>query len=716
MARQHSMPSMGALLAVLSVVCAPFAVRGDDNLRPGPTNSTGAHGRTFPYGSGSLSRDGRYLCFTSASLVNTYTAACTASSSSYDSYGYCSGSVGSYYCNVQYSYPSYSVQSQSTSYNNGGGRCYESPGGAYADTPCLWNDIRMDYDQTGACSGTYSGVYVYYCPASYSSMNSYAGVTSYGQSGTTCYLTASECSQSGCSNSCLYDSESQCIYSGGYYAYCPSSGQPYAMSTLGALCYNSQSGCDSDYGVTCEYDSTVCSGAGSGYYYYSPSSSLVYSYVGTSGGSSDGYCYASLAAANYQSGCTSGGVSQDYYRSGACSGAASGFTYYCPGSSATYVYSSLGVRCFATSTACANYGYASSTCTYDTSVCPSGSPYYSTSSSLTYSYAYSSSTYCYVSSAAAAYYDGCSSPLRDTSNNAACSGAATGFTYYCSASPSPPPPPSVQAAPAPMGVYTTATYTNCFTYNALVSPLNSCGATATVAACKAICDATPGCSAIKYAGRMNTVPPCGAGNSWCMLLAAGYSSCSSSSDIWDMYYRSTTVPTPSPPPPPPPPTSTSSPSYVSATATLGGYSVTTFGTAQAAQFKGAVAIALSVSSSVVAITSVMAPAGRHLLQSSVSVAFTVTTTSSAASSVSSALTVVTGTGAVSMFQSAGLTSCTFVVVSTPSTGSTAPVDATSSLPFTVAQSLLPSSSPSSSTVIKPVVCLIAAASALAAHL
>jgi hypothetical protein len=95
------------------------------------------------------------------------------------------------------------------------------------------------------------------------------------------------------------------------------------------------------------------------------------------------------------------------------------------------------------------------------------------------------------------------------------------------------------------GTYTAATYTNCLGYTALVSPLNQCGATPTVAACQAICDATPGCAAIKYAGRMNAVPPCGSGNNWCMPLGAGYSSCTSSADIWDMYYRSSVAGAPS---------------------------------------------------------------------------------------------------------------------------------------------------------------------------
>jgi hypothetical protein len=62
------------------------------------------------------------------------------------------------------------------------------------------------------------------------------------------------------------------------------------------------------------------------------------------------------------------------------------------------------------------------------------------------------------------------------------------------------------------------------------------------------------------------------------------------------------------------------------------------------------------------------------------VAFSVATTSSAASSLSTALTAVTGSGAVSAFQNAGLTACTSIVVSTPSSGTTTPVDATSSLP------------------------------------
>ena len=141
--------------------------------------------------------------------------------------------------------------------------------------------------------------------------------------------------------------------------------------------------------------------------------------------------------------------------------------------------------------------------------------------------------------------------------------------------------------------------------------------------------------------------------------------------------------------------------------------MSTFTVVQATQFKSAMATVLDVLLSAVTVTSVTTPAkplvvaGRHLLQSSVNVEFSVTTTSGAASSISTALAGVTGPGAVSTFQNAGLTACTAVAVSTPTVGSTAPVDATSSL-----LGATPSSSSSSSAaalVIKPVALFLAAA-------
>ena len=114
--------------------------------------------------------------------------------------------------------------------------------------------------------------------------------------------------------------------------------------------------------------------------------------------------------------------------------------------------------------------------------------------------------------------------------------------------------------------------------------------------------------------------------------------------------------------------------YVSSVATLTGYTVATFGTLQASQFKQAIATAFSISSSSVAITSVTNAVGRHLLQSSVAVAFTVTTTSANAATVTTLMSNVSGSGAVMSFVGAGLTSCTGVSVATPTSGSQQPSD------------------------------------------
>jgi hypothetical protein len=501
--------------------------------------------RTFPYTYGSLSSDGYYMCFTSAANVNSYTAYCTSSSASYDYYGYCAGSIGSYYCNKQYSATSSSVASMSVAYSGITGRCYESPGAAYSSTPCTYSQLRIDYAQSGACYGTWGGLYVYYCPSNYASLSTISPLTYSGQSGATCYLTASTCRGYCNSGSCVYDSNNQCQYASGYYAYCSAS-TTYSYSTLGVPCFATSTSCLASYNVSCNSDSTVCSGASSGYTYYSPSSASVYSYTGSSQ-SSDGYCYVSSAAASYQTVCA-GSIIQDSSRTGACSGAYSGFTYYCPSSSSLYSYSSLGIRCFSSATACASYGYIASTCVADANVCSGasgGKTYYSYSSSLTgsssgsYNGAFSIDSYCYVSQLAADYWTVCTTSQisQDSTRSSVCHYASSGFTYYCPATYSSPPP--AYAPPPPTGTYTAATNTNCGTYTTINSPLNTCGATTTLAACQAICDASPGCVGLKYATRMNVVAPCGSNYKWCMLLSAyTASTCIASTDIWDMYYRS----------------------------------------------------------------------------------------------------------------------------------------------------------------------------------
>jgi hypothetical protein len=128
--------------------------------------------------------------------------------------------------------------------------------------------------------------------------------------------------------------------------------------------------------------------------------------------------------------------------------------------------------------------------------------------------------------------------------------------------------------------------------------------------------------------------------------------------------------------------------YVASTATLSGYTASTFGTAQAAAFKVAIASSLSVVASAVSITAVSdAPAvesGRHLLAAAVNIAFSVATTAAAAGTMSANLQSVTNNPAAALaaFQSAGLTACTALSVAAPAIGVTTPVDATATLPPT----------------------------------
>ena len=117
--------------------------------------------------------------------------------------------------------------------------------------------------------------------------------------------------------------------------------------------------------------------------------------------------------------------------------------------------------------------------------------------------------------------------------------------------------------------------------------------------------------------------------------------------------------------------------YISAVVTLGGYSVSTFLAPQAAAFSAAVATDAGVAASAVTVTSVtaVAAAGRHLLQSSVSVGFTVKTTASNAVAVSGAIA--NGMTAAQL-QAAGLSAATGATVTTAPTtaqSATAPVPA-----------------------------------------
>ena len=115
--------------------------------------------------------------------------------------------------------------------------------------------------------------------------------------------------------------------------------------------------------------------------------------------------------------------------------------------------------------------------------------------------------------------------------------------------------------------------------------------------------------------------------------------------------------------------------YVSAAYTLSGYSVATFNTAAATAFIAAVAADLTVNTSAVTITSVTAPpAGRHLLQSSVVVAFSVATPTSSAAAIATGI--LNGI-APSVLVANGLTNAVGVAVATaPALTSTVPAPVT----------------------------------------
>ena len=115
--------------------------------------------------------------------------------------------------------------------------------------------------------------------------------------------------------------------------------------------------------------------------------------------------------------------------------------------------------------------------------------------------------------------------------------------------------------------------------------------------------------------------------------------------------------------------------YVTAAYTLAGYTVATFNAAAATAFVAAVAADLGVAASAVTITSVAAPpAGRHLLQTSVLVAFSVATPTSGAAAVTTGI--LNGI-APAQLVAAGLTLATGVTVTTsPALTATAPAAVT----------------------------------------
>ena len=143
--------------------------------------------------------------------------------------------------------------------------------------------------------------------------------------------------------------------------------------------------------------------------------------------------------------------------------------------------------------------------------------------------------------------------------------------------------------------------------------------------------------------------------------------------------NATTSPTASPPPAAPANTTA-----ITGAQTLSGYIASTFGTAQAAAYKGVLATAAGVTSSSVYITSVAnaAGSGRHLAQSSVTVAYSILVPSS-----SNAATAIANIGAITAtsLQAGGLTACTDVAVAIAPTQAAAvslPTDVTNTLAST----------------------------------
>jgi hypothetical protein len=129
----------------------------------------------------------------------------------------------------------------------------------------------------------------------------------------------------------------------------------------------------------------------------------------------------------------------------------------------------------------------------------------------------------------------------------------------------------------------------------------------------------------------------------------------------------------------------STPTYVSATYTLAGYSAATFNSAARAAFIQAVATDLSVATTAVTITAVAdaSSSGRHLLQSSVLVSFSVATPTSGAAAVS---TGIANGITTAQLTAAGLSAATGLTVSsTPTLTSTAPVAVSSAAPALAAR-------------------------------
>jgi hypothetical protein len=138
------------------------------------------------------------------------------------------------------------------------------------------------------------------------------------------------------------------------------------------------------------------------------------------------------------------------------------------------------------------------------------------------------------------------------------------------------------------------------------------------------------------------------------------------------------------------PAGDSTPVFVTATLSLSGYTVATFGSAQAAQLKTAVGAAVNVPAASVKITAVRAKAAttgrRHLAQAAadgIEVDIAIATTVGAASSdVSGNLQ----TLSAAVLRAAGLVSCTDLSVTAPGQIGSEPADVSVALPTTQAES------------------------------
>ena len=149
------------------------------------------------------------------------------------------------------------------------------------------------------------------------------------------------------------------------------------------------------------------------------------------------------------------------------------------------------------------------------------------------------------------------------------------------------------------------------------------------------------------------------------------------------------------------------PVFLSSTATLGGYTVASFGTYEAAAFCAVVKNATGAINCTV--TGVQASSRRHLLTAGVVVAYTVQTVPTNQAAVSAVMASPTGAlASTAAFMSAGLTAITSAVPST-ATPSVAASTPTAAAPLPVTSAPAPANSPAAAA--RP---MLAAAMLLAA--